>query len=123
MPRRRAKPAKPERVIGERIAAIRKRQAMTQVQLAAAVGMDQSLLSRCERGGLRLHGALVADLARTLQVTADEILGLKEPKDGPLFDRRVVRRIRQIEQLPRRKKEILFATIDSFLRGESVGRA
>jgi transcriptional regulator with XRE-family HTH domain len=96
---------------------------MTQVELAAAVGMDQSLLSRCERGGLRLHGALIADLARTLKVSADEILGLKESKDGPLFDRRVLRRIQQIEQLPRRKKEILFATIDSFLRGESVGRA
>jgi transcriptional regulator with XRE-family HTH domain len=121
MPRRRAKPATPESVIGARISEIRKRQAMTQVQLAAAVGMDQSLLSRYERGVLRLHGALVADLAKALHVTADELLGLKEPKpNGVLADRRVVRRIQQIERLPRRKKEILLATIDSFLRGESV---
>lgn len=123
MPKRRAKPATPESIIGSRISEIRNRRAMTQVQLAAAVGMDQSLLSRYERGILRLHGALVADLAKALQVTTDEILGLKEPKGNSLLaDRRVVRRMQRIERLPRRKKEILFATIDSFLRGEAIDR-
>lgn len=123
MPRRRAKPATPESTIGSRISEIRKRQAMTQVQLAEVLGMDQSLLSRYERGALRLHGALVADLARALHVSADEILGLKEPKNGsPLAERRVVRRIQEIERLPRRKKEALLSTIDSFLRGENVPR-
>jgi transcriptional regulator with XRE-family HTH domain len=103
---------------------IRKRRSMTQVQLAAALGMDQSLLSRYERGVLRLHGALVADLAKVLHVTADEILGLKETKDnGPLAERRVIRRIQEIERLPRRKKEILLSTIDSFLRGETTSRS
>lgn len=121
MPRRRSKPAAPESIIGSRIAEIRRRRTLTQVQLAGALGMDQSLLSRYERGALRLHGSLVADLARVLQVTADEILGLQEPKEnGFRLDRRVVRRIQRIERLPRRKKEILLATIDSFLRGESV---
>jgi len=110
-------------VIGSRISEIRKRHAMTQVQLAEVLGMDQSLLSRYERGALRLHGALVADLARALHVSADEILGLKELKNGsPLAERRVVRRIQEIERLPRRKKEALLSTIDSFLRGEHVPR-
>ncbi|HEM47531.1 MAG TPA: XRE family transcriptional regulator [Alphaproteobacteria bacterium] len=123
MPRRRGKPATPESVIGSRISEIRKRHAMTQVQLAEVLGMDQSLLSRYERGALRLHGALVADLARALHVSADEILGLKELKNGsPLAERRVVRRIQEIERLPRRKKEALLSTIDSFLRGEHVPR-
>lgn len=123
MPRRRATAATPERLIGARITAIRKRQAMTQVELAAALGMDQSLLSRYERGALRLHGALVADLARVLHVTTDEILGLETPKAaGPLPERRVVRRIQDIERLPRRKKEILLSTIDSFLRGATATR-
>lgn len=123
MPRRRTTPTSPERLIGTRITAIRKRQAMTQVELAAALGMDQSLLSRYERGALRLHGALVADLARVLHVTTDEILGLEASKTtGPLAERRVVRRIQDIERLPRRKKEILLSTIDSFLRGATASR-
>jgi len=123
VPRRRAKPAIPESAIGSRISEIRKRQAMTQVQLAEVLGMDQSLLSRYERGALRLHGALVADLARALHVSADEILGLKDLKNGtPIVERRVVRRIQEIERLPRRKKEALLSTIDSFLRGEDASR-
>lgn len=123
MPRRRATATTPERLIGARITAIRKRQAMTQVELAAALDMDQSLLSRYERGALRLHGALAADLARVLHVTTDEILGLEASKAaGPLAERRVVRRIQDIERLPRRKKEVLLSTIDSFLRGATASR-
>ena len=123
MPRRRTTADTPERQIGARIAALRKRQAMTQQELAAALGMDQSLLSRYERGALRLHGALVADFARVLHATTDEILGVTASKaSGPLAERRVVRRIQDIERLPRRKKEILLSTIDSFLRGATAAR-
>jgi transcriptional regulator with XRE-family HTH domain len=90
---------------------------MTQIELAAALGMGQSLLSRYERGALRLHGA------RVLHVTADEILGVAASKvTGPLVERRVVRRLQDIERLPRRKKEILLSTIDSFLRGAAASR-
>jgi hypothetical protein len=34
----------------------------------------------------------------------------------------VVRRIQDIERLPRRKKDVLLSTIDSFLRGTAAGR-
>jgi transcriptional regulator with XRE-family HTH domain len=85
--------------------------------------MDQSLLSRYERGALRLHGALVADLARVLRVSTDEILGLTPAAPaGPLAERRVVRRLQDIARLPRRKKDILLSTIDSFLRGATDSR-
>jgi transcriptional regulator with XRE-family HTH domain len=121
MPRRTRKIASAEKAIGARIADIRKRQAMTQVELAARLGMGQSLLSRYERGTLRLHGALVVDVARALQVSTDELLGLKDSKGnghGFLAERRFMRRLRQIEGLSKRKKEALLTTIDAFLRGE-----
>ena len=41
---------------------------------------------------------------------------------GPLTERRVVRHIQDIERQPRRKKEILLSTIDSFLRGATATR-
>ena len=70
----------------------------------------------------RLEASLV-ELAHALGATTDELLGVAETRPGgPLGDRRVIRRLQQIEQLPRRKKEILLATIDSFLRGESAER-
>ena len=119
MPRRSRKIASAEKAIGGRIADIRKAQAMTQVELAARLGMGQSLLSRYERGTLRLHGALVVDVARALQVSTDEVLGLKDSKGNGFFaDRRFVRRLQQIEGLSKRKKVALLTTIDAFLRGE-----
>lgn len=119
MPRRSAKIAAPEKLIGSRLVELRKRLGMPQVELAAKLGMSQSILSRYERGTIRLHGALVAGFAKALQVSADEILGLKEPKpNGGHPNRRVLRRLEKIETLPRRKQQALLTTIDAFLKSE-----
>jgi transcriptional regulator with XRE-family HTH domain len=105
-----------EQTIARRIRDLRKRRGLTQVELAKLVGIDQTLLSTYERGTVRLHGAMVAALAKALRSTSDEILGLKEPKDsGPIKDRRFLRRLQQIDHLPRRKKDALLTTIDAFL--------
>jgi transcriptional regulator with XRE-family HTH domain len=118
VPRRSRQVTSTEKTIGAKISEIRKRQALTQVELARKLGMSQSLLSRYERGDLRLHGALVADIAKALHVPADELLGLKDSKDNGFFaDRRFVRRLQQIDKLSKRKKEALLTTIDGFLRG------
>ena len=56
--------------------------------------------------------------------TADELLGLKEPKqNGFLQDRRFIRRFQEIEKLPRSEKQTLLKTIDHFLRGAQAERA
>lgn len=127
VPRRMKDVADAEQAIGARIAALRTRRSMTQIQLAAKLGMSQSLLSRYERGVLRIHGALVAEIASALVVSADEILGLTktQPKngDGVVHERRIVRRIQKMEQLPKRKKEALITTIDAFLRDQGVSRS
>ncbi len=119
MPRRSRQVSSVEKTIGARLSELRKRRAMTQVELAEKLGMSQSLLSRYERGDLRLHGALVAEIAKALRVGTDEILGFKESQQTDfLADRRFVRRLQQIDQLSKRKKEALLTTIDAFLRGE-----
>jgi transcriptional regulator with XRE-family HTH domain len=119
VPRRSKPAAAPEKLIGARIAEFRKRQALTQSELAAKLSMNQGLLSRYEKGMLRLHGALVGELAKALQVSADEILGLKDLKpNGVLHDRRFVRRLEQIDKLSKRKKQALLMTLDSFLRDQ-----
>lgn len=119
MPRRSRQVSSVEKTIGAKLSELRKRRAMTQVELAEKLGMSQSLLSRYERGDLRLHGALVAEIAQALRVGTDEILGFKESRQTDfLADRRFVRRLQQIDQLSKRKKEALLTTIDAFLRGE-----
>ena len=55
----------------------------------ADLGVKQALISQYERGSVRLHGALIAGLAKILKASADDLLGLKPaPKNGHATDRR-----------------------------------
>jgi transcriptional regulator with XRE-family HTH domain len=105
-----------DKAIARRLADIRKRRGVTQVELAERLRINQPLVSQYERGTIRMHASLVAALARVLRVSSDEILGLQPVKDnGPLTDRRFSRRIQKIEGLSRRDKQALLRTMDRFL--------
>ena len=107
--------------IAERVARMRREKGITQVEMADLLGVSQSVVSDYERGALRLHGELIAKIAEILGVSADEILGL-EAKHGAgkkeksaATNRRLLRRIQQIDNLPKRDQEALLRTIDAFL--------
>lgn len=113
-----------EKTIGKRIRELRKRRGLTQVEVAERLGIQQALLSAYELGQVRIHGALVAAFAGLFRVSADEILGLKEPKgNGMLTDRRFIRRLEKIGRLPKRAKQTLLGTIDAYLAGFDSRRA
>jgi transcriptional regulator with XRE-family HTH domain len=63
--------------IGERIAKIRKEKGLTQKELADKIGISRSLLANYECGWTRLFGDMIAGFAIALEVSTDEILGLK----------------------------------------------
>jgi transcriptional regulator with XRE-family HTH domain len=105
-----------EKEIGKRIRDLRKRQGMTQAELAAELGINQSAVSDYEKGVVRLHAALLAAMARILKSSADEILGLEKAKgNGHQPDRRFLRRIEKLHQLSRRDQQAILGTIDAFL--------
>lgn len=107
-----------EKTIARRLRELRKRRGKTQAEMAAALGIDQTLVSAYERGAVRLHGAIVAAFAKALRASTDQILGLKELKQDGLFsDRRFIRRLERIEKLPKRAKQALLKTIDTYLDG------
>jgi len=62
--------------IAQRLVRLRREKGITQVEMAQLLGVSQSVVSDYERGGLRLHGELIAKVAEILGVSADEILGL-----------------------------------------------
>ena len=102
--------------IGRRLARLRKERGITQTELAAQLGVTQSHVSEWERGNLRLHGELIAKIAQHLSVSADELLGLTSADDRPHApNRRLVRRLRDFDKLPKRDQEALLRTIDAFL--------
>jgi transcriptional regulator with XRE-family HTH domain len=102
--------------IGERIARLRKERGITQVEMAERLGLSQPVVSDYERGALRIHGELIARLAKILRVSADEILGLQKdaPARGPR-DNAIARRLRDIDLLPKRDRDALARTIDAFI--------
>lgn len=107
-----------EKTIARRLKELRKRRGKTQTELATALGIDQTLVSAYERGAVRLHGAIVAAFAKALRTSTDQLLGLKEMKhDGLFSDRRFIRRLERIEKLPKRAKQALIKTIDTYLAG------
>jgi transcriptional regulator with XRE-family HTH domain len=101
--------------LGKRLARIRKERGFTQVQLAAQIGIIQSLVSDYETDRLKLSAEMAVRFALALGITTDELLhsSVKTPAKAP--SRKVLRRLEQIESLPRRKQEALIMTIDQFL--------
>ena len=108
--------------VGQRLARLRRERGLTQAELAGRLGIAQPIVSDYERGELRLHGQLIVRLTEILGVSADELLGLAPtPAAGPQVQRRLVRRLRAIDRLPRRDQQALFRTIDAFLKSAGGG--
>jgi transcriptional regulator with XRE-family HTH domain len=102
---------------GARIAALRKARGITQVELALKLGITPGGLSKYENGELRLHSDLLVKLAKILGASIDDIFGVhaaQAPAHLPK-DRRFLRRIPQIERLPKRDQDALLRTIDAFI--------
>lgn len=124
MPRRRPIRARVNEVeIGKRLRELRERRDLTQVQLAVKLGIDQTLLSGYERGTIRMHAALVAAIAKTLNASADEILGLKATKTNGIKSRGILKRLPDMDQLPTRELQTLLKTIDTFLKASGPREA
>jgi transcriptional regulator with XRE-family HTH domain len=120
LPRRHRRPGAEEteqETIGQRLARLRRERGLTQVELADKLGVAQPVVSDYERGELRLHGQLIVRLTQILGVGSEEILGTEKPKGNgtPVKSRRLLRRIQEIERLPRRDQQALLRTIDRFL--------
>jgi hypothetical protein len=74
------------------------------------------------RRGTTLHGELLVKLAGVLKVSTDEILGLGEsrPSRAPR-DRRLLRRLQDLDKLSKRDREALLRTLDAFLAKAQPG--
>lgn len=104
-----------EKAVGKRLRELRKRQGMTQAELAAELGVNQTAVSDYEKGAVRIHAGMLGALASILKASADEILGLEKGKHAPAPDRRFLRRIEKLHQLSRRDQQSILGTIDAFL--------
>ena len=70
--------------IGEQVRKYRKANGLSQEQLAEKIGISVTHMSHIETGNTKLSLPVFVDLAKTLQVQTDDLLGEKMP------DRKVV---------------------------------
>ena len=108
---------------GARLANLRKGAGLSQLQLADKLGITQSLISRYERGDRRMYDDMLAEAAKILGVTPNEILGVGASKpvapDTATISRRLVKHMKRIESLPRRAQDKVIASLELALKGAS----
>lgn len=102
---------------GERLQNIRKARGLTQVQLAEAARTTQRAISYYETEAGFPPAPAVIDLAKALDVTTDELLGVKPPKVERIDDdseaRRMWKRFQMVAVLPERDQKAVIRLINS----------
>jgi transcriptional regulator with XRE-family HTH domain len=104
------------KALGSRITAARKAQNLTQQQLADQLGVAQQTYAQWETGRARIQVDMLPKLAKDLNVSLDELIGVKtgpRSKSGPA--NKFEQRIERMRKLPRTKQQIVLDMLDAFL--------
>ena len=106
---------------GIRLAKFRKTAGISQQELAEWIGVAQPVISRYEKGQRKLYDDMLAELAKALGVTPNDILGIAPSKcvdtDASSLSKRMITRLKKIETLPRRAQDHLIGMLDMALKG------
>lgn len=99
---------------GKTLAQLRRARGLTQKELAAKIGVSQRMINYYECESIHPPIALLPDLARVLKISLEQLLGIKPIKDAALSkDKRLMRRLRLLEQLPQKDQQAVLALIKS----------
>lgn len=105
---------------GKRLVKLRKAAGYTQTELAKELGNTQRMISHYEGQSEYPPAHILPKLAELLQVSADELLGIKQIKKTKKPDTRLQRRFQQVDKLPTKEKRQLMQVIDTFLKAAQV---
>jgi len=104
----------------ERLAQLRKAAGYTQQQLADEIGASRRQVAYYEGESEHPPSSLLIDLARALNVSTDELLGLQAGRKTSKLavSTRLERRLKLIERMPAKPKQQLLGLIDTFIAAE-----
>ena len=112
------------KVLGARVAQLRKEQALTQVQLAEALGISQQMVASYEVGRRRIPVSMLQALAQALSVDIDGLLGdaaKARAKRGPAPV--LARHMERISALPKTQQKFVIQVLESVLAQASTQAA
>ncbi|HLA10932.1 MAG TPA: helix-turn-helix transcriptional regulator [Pyrinomonadaceae bacterium] len=128
-----ARKARASSGFGERLVALRQARNLTQVQLAEVIDSTQRAISYYENHAEYPPAPVLADLAQALNVSTDELLGVKtKPKmarakkvvdtDDPEM-RRVWKKFQQLMSLPEKDQRAVIRLVNSLVSSRNNGNA
>jgi len=104
-------------IIARQLKTLRKKQGLTQVQLAEKVGLTQNAIAAYEVGRVHIVDVTLVDLAKALKVSTDELLGVKTTKvQTKNMSLRLMKRMHAIDALPEPTKKYILKTIDDGIK-------
>lgn len=112
-----------EQGFGSRLAQLRKEAGYTQQELANEIGVSRRMVAYYEGETERPPTKLLPDLAAALGLTTDAFLGVAPKKKAAKPDRRLQRRMQQIEKMNPREKRQVLQLIDAFIEREQLRSA
>ncbi len=104
------------KVLGNRVALLRKGLGLTQVQLAETLGISQQMVASYEVGRRRIPVSMLPSLAHSLKVQTDTLLGNEtklQSKRGPASQ--LQRSIERISELPKTKQRFVMEMLETVL--------
>jgi transcriptional regulator with XRE-family HTH domain len=94
----------------------RQRRAMTQAKLGQAVGVSNRVIAYYEGDEAQPPGAMLVDLATTLKVTSDELLGIKPIKEKASPKKaRLLKRLEKVDELPPADQRAVLKFVDALV--------
>lgn len=113
-----------EESFGQRLARLRKAAGFTQTELAEEIGGTRRIIAYYETESEYPPATLLTQIAQTLKVTTDELLGAAASRKAvPIGNARLQRRLQQIEKLAPQEKRQVMTLLDAFIERAQLKQA
>ncbi|MBN1951786.1 MAG: helix-turn-helix transcriptional regulator [Bacteroidales bacterium] len=104
--------------LGKRIQELRKQNRLSQVELAGKINVSKSQMIRYENKGVQPPADILNKIAEILNTSVDYLInGNSDEKAlATLKDAELLKRFKEIENLPEREQSVLLDVISAYLR-------
>lgn len=97
--------------LGQRLQGLRKQKGLSQTELAARLKITQRAVSYYEKGTIRVPAPMLLRFAEVLELSIPELLGKKQVAHVS-GDRKIIKMIRNVENLPVKKQRRIVEYIE-----------
>lgn len=101
---------------GSRLSQARKKQGISQDELAKQLGTKGPVIGRYERDEMKPSIEAATKMAKILEVSLDWLVGNTDTE----LDTATLNRIQDINKLPPKDKELVFEFLDSFITNRKI---